>query len=290
MPAWFAKTLCGFRDGRPNTSDKNDKLSIEIGHALFAQLGVAVHAAALADVGNAMSEAIRQDIGARRSDLDTRRDRSAYEFQQYQHLGAVAALRKRHDQRLGDQLRALVVLIGDECSKGRIKSGVHRLLEKRLELAIESADQADDDLEAFVEQLGTESLLKVDVTVSRPASSGHLPILSIGLSGKWSLRTDRAQDCVSQGAKLVGLRRGRMPHFALVTMEPRPAMLALVADGSGSVDCVYHLALPQLVEALTAIAASKPTGWRPLQTLNRLIRQNRLRDYDDLLAVVDEIP
>lgn len=76
-------------------------------------------------------------------------------------------------------------------------------------------------------------MLKLDVSVEAPA--------------RRSPRTDRAQDYVSQGYKLVSLRRGHMPHFAVVTMEPRPSMLRLLADGSGSVDCVYHVAYHALL-------------------------------------------
>ncbi|WP_353889670.1 NgoMIV family type II restriction endonuclease, partial [Campylobacter coli] len=69
---------------------------------------------------------------------------------------------------------------------------------------------------------------------------GRKPRLELALSAKWSLRTARAPDCVSQGAQRVAQRRGRMPHFAVITREPRPAMLRILADGSGAVDCVYH--------------------------------------------------
>ena len=108
-----------------------------------------------------------------------------------------------------------------------------------------------------------------------------------------SLRTDRAQDCLSQGTKLVSQRRGRMPHFATLTMEPRPAMLALLPDGSGSIDCVYHLDLPSLIPAAHQVheqrLAANGRGWSPLATLERLVRQDRLRDYDDLTHEVDVV-
>lgn len=41
MPAPFAKDLCKYRtNGKPNTSDASDDLSVEIGEALFDVLGV----------------------------------------------------------------------------------------------------------------------------------------------------------------------------------------------------------------------------------------------------------
>ncbi|WP_414930013.1 NgoMIV family type II restriction endonuclease [Tsukamurella pseudospumae] len=107
----------------------------------------------------------------------------------------------------------------------------------------------------------------------------------MGLSLKWSLRTDRAQDCRTQGAKLAALRRGRMPHFAAVTIEPRPYMLNLLCGGSGDIDCVYHLDLPALGEAIDSVLRSKrdKKSRNTVDTFDRLIDQRRLRDYDELV-------
>jgi hypothetical protein len=114
--------------------------------------------------------------------------------------------------------------------------------------------------------------------------------LAIALSSKWSLRTDRAQDCVSQGNKLVAQRRGRMPHFGVITIEPRPAMLRILADGSGAVDFVYHLDLAALTDSIAAVAKRNRVGWSPAQIFSRLMRQNRLRDFDDLVREVMRVP
>lgn len=120
---------------------------------------------------------------------------------------------------------------------------------------------------------------------------GRPPLLQIALSSKWSLRTDRAQDCVSQGKKLVDQRRGRMPHFAVVTMEPRPSMLKILGDGSGAVDCVYHLHLPALHEAIAVLRARRSVrSWSPGDTFARLMDQGRLRDYDDLVKEFSRVP
>ena len=40
MPAPFAPQLCGFRDGKPKTSDASDTFSVELGQALFETMGV----------------------------------------------------------------------------------------------------------------------------------------------------------------------------------------------------------------------------------------------------------
>ena len=83
-----------------------------------------------------------------------------------------------------------------------------------------------------------------------------------------------------------------MPHFAVITVEPRPAMLKILADGSGSVDCVYHLDLPALIRAVDAAAQTRaiPSSWSPKTTLLRMVRQGRIRDYDDLVSEVLRAP
>jgi hypothetical protein len=84
-----------------------------------------------------------------------------------------------------------------------------------------------------------------------------------------------------------------MPHFGVVTMEPRPSMLKIIGDGSGAVDCVYHLDLPALQTAMAELAERgrrNPRTWSPMQTFQRLLRQRRLRDYDELAAEVLRLP
>jgi hypothetical protein len=81
-----------------------------------------------------------------------------------------------------------------------------------------------------------------------------------------------------------------MPHFAVITMEPRPAMLKILADGSGSVDYVYHLHLPALIEAVDKVRSSKKGLWSPGVTFDRLLKQGRIRDYDELAKAVNSIP
>lgn len=86
------------------------------------------------------------------------------------------------------------------------------------------------------------------------------------------------------------MRRGAMPHFGVVTMEPRPAMLKIIADGSGSIDCVYHLNLNALAEAVEAVRRTKKRRWQPGYTFERLVQQRRLRDYNELVRTVERLP
>jgi len=136
-----------------------------------------------------------------------------------------------------------------------------------------------------IDDLGEESLLNLDLTAFRIQPDGQRH-LETGLSLKWSLRTDRAQDCRSQGAKMSSIRQGRMPHFAAVTMEPRPYVLRLLGGGSGEVDCVHHLDLPNLTAAVDTVTAGKPRRRETREQFRRLADQRGLRDYDQLVTYI----
>jgi NgoMIV restriction enzyme len=287
MPAPFVAELCGHREGRPNTSDRNDPQSVELGHALFARIGVARHRPEPEGIGAMVEDKIVNDLRARRPDLVIERGRSAFLYEQYRHL-ASAAKQKRGAQGPEPLLALLDELLAS------IPEGPSRVpLERKIARARDDLDLSAALLEELLERVPNEAVLKIDVAVSGSEPPGEL---EVALSSKWTLRTDRAQDCISQGNKLVSLRRGRMPHFAVITMEPRPAMLRLLADGSGSIDCVYHLDLPSLRMAVVDLEASRATkrgrvmSWGPRETLERLIRQGRLRDYDDLVREVQRLP
>jgi NgoMIV restriction enzyme len=74
-------------------------------------------------------------------------------------------------------------------------------------------------------------------------------------------------------------------------MEPRPAMLRLIAYGSGSVDCVYHLALPELRQAAVSIETRRgSTRWKPRATLERMVAQGRVRSYGELAQEAMRLP
>ncbi|SMF54825.1 NgoMIV restriction enzyme [Cellulosimicrobium cellulans J1] len=80
-----------------------------------------------------------------------------------------------------------------------------------------------------------------------------------------------------------------MPHFGVVTMEPRPYMPNLLAGGSGDVDCVYHLDLPALTAAVDHVYVGSKQLVKGRDLLHRLIDQRRIRDYDDLIAEIQSL-
>lgn len=266
-------------------SDSNDNQSIQLGNRLLQELGVVAGQAGPSDPGAALEESIVDALQAARPDLSISRSRPATDFAQYSHLKVFPSFHKGHrgsEAALASLLDAIENL-PEGTDNDRLKS-----------VAAEASAVLESDaalIDTLKHEMPQESLLKIDVSVGVPGED-DIEELAVALSCKWSLRTDRAQDCVSQGSKLVAQRRGRMPHFAVVTIETRPAMLKILADGSGAVDYVYHLDLPALVRTIheESKLRKNPQSWSPLLTFNRIVRQGRLRDFDDLVRHVKRLP
>ena len=284
MTAPFAAGLCGYRpNGNPSTSDSHDPGSVEWGHALFNALGVTPGTPEVPGVGDAMEKRAAAHLASLRTDLALAQSRPALAFYQYRHLDVFRQFSKTYRGPAAELEQAL-----DELPSAPEFNSVRA----HIRTAIAAARQDHRLVIQLQDTMPEESLLKIDITVAAPAPVDRL---LIGLSSKWSLRTDRAQDCVSQGSKLVNHRRGQMPHYAVLTMEPRPSMLKLIAYGSGAVDCIYHLALPELREAAIRIESTKKTkagaaGWPQRLMLERMITQGRIRSYQQLVDEVQRLP
>lgn len=108
-------------------------------------------------------------------------------------------------------------------------------------------------------------------------SNNERPILHASISCKWTIRSDRAQNARSEGLNLVKNRKGRLPHIAVLVAEPLPSRIASIALGTGEIDCVYHFALPELLDAV-----DKLKWGDSLQMLRTMIDGKRLRDISDL--------
>ncbi|MFI1307632.1 NgoMIV family type II restriction endonuclease [Streptomyces sioyaensis] len=286
MPAPFVLELCGFREGRPNTSDKKDPLSQELGRAFFELLGVPQDKSAPKTVDREWSAAMVADLAKQIAlaapHLGVRAERRLGEFEQYAHLNALKALAEDASPAVAT---ALI----------RLERATHSVGVEPAQLVDELKEAlavADGRRRALVDLLGDESPLRLDVAVDRsvpstPTDAPDVPNhLVAGFSLKWTLRTDRLQDPRTQGAKMATMRRGRMPHFAAVTMEPRPYMLGRLGRGTGDLDCVYHLALSPLIEAVQAVLTKNKDRIRQRDMFMRMVEQRRLLDYDDLVAYV----
>jgi hypothetical protein len=103
------------------------------------------------------------------------------------------------------------------------------------------------------------------------------PILHACVSCKWTIRSDRGQSARSEALNLIRNRKGHLPHIIVVTAEPLPTRIACLALGTGELDCVYHIALPELQEVIAALSLQDQA-----EQLNVLRNGERLRDISDL--------
>lgn len=109
------------------------------------------------------------------------------------------------------------------------------------------------------------------------AANAGLPVLHASISCKYTMRSDRAQNTRTEALNLMRNRKGRNPHIAAVTMEPMPGRIASIAMGTGDIDCTYHPALDELLQATVDLGYEDAE-----ETLRTLIDGRRLRDLSDL--------
>jgi NgoMIV restriction enzyme len=128
-------------------------------------------------------------------------------------------------------------------------------------------------------------LRKINRSTTRTTAKGKtLPhetlLLHASVSCKWTLRSDRAQNARSEALNLIRNRKGRVPHIVAITAEPLPSRLSSLALGTSDLDCVYHIALPELTAAVDELAKNGRTDQHT--DLATLVNGKRLRDISDL--------
>lgn len=127
--------------------------------------------------------------------------------------------------------------------------------------------------------------LYINDEVSRMATlrkkAGGKPILHASVSAKWTMRSDRAQNSRTEALNLIRNRKGSLPHIMVVTNEPLPSRLASLALGTGDIDCLYHCALYELLEAVRRYGEENGRD-DMVESLENLVEGKRLKDISDL--------
>ena len=108
-------------------------------------------------------------------------------------------------------------------------------------------------------------------------SNGGKPLLHASVSAKYTMRSDRAQNSRTEALNLIRNRKGHLPHIVVVTAEPMPNRMASLALGTGDIDCVYHFALYELIEAVNEVGSEDAR-----EILETLVQGKRLKDISDL--------
>ncbi len=102
-------------------------------------------------------------------------------------------------------------------------------------------------------------------------------ILNACISCKWTIQSSDSKTTSFEVFNLIRNRKGHLPHIVAVTAEPLPTRIASLALGTGDLDCVYHFALDELIEATREV-----DNEGQMDMLQILIDGRRLRDISDL--------
>jgi hypothetical protein len=250
----------------PNLADGGSKSSVEIAWALVRELGCTMRGRRLSGqtIGKRFEAATRDYLERSFRLLQHLRpgewhyfvDKPISSFHQYEHLAYLDAV-------VREDIGLSTALGGDYIVKPDIVVG--------------RAPVSDEDINS-PEIILAESDLVATLTPLRRANRRQAPlILHASISCKWTIRSDRAQNTRTEALNLIRNRKGHLPHIAVVTAEPLPTRLATLALGTGDLDCVYHIALPELMSVVKNVGSQDQ-----LEMLMVLTEGGRLRDISDL--------
>lgn len=252
--------------GIPSNADSSSKLSIAIAKGIADRLMAETHEKAVGQTSGAKFEQINMEFLAETfpklqnlrpgkwhiAKLGNRNSIKTSSFAQYEHLDYLMRL-IAYDTKLAASMGNDYMVAPDVV--------IYRDLE------------SDASINKNQEIVDNDVALMADIR----AANGGLPILHASISAKWTMRSDRAQNSRTEALGLIRNRKGHLPHIVVVTGEPLPSRLASLALGTGDIDCMYHFALYELIEAV------KDTGAEDsIEMLRSLTEGKRLKDISDL--------
>ena len=254
------------KNGIPSNADKSSKLSVSIALGIANRLMAETHDKSVGQTSGAKFEQLNMEFLTNTfpqlqnlrpgvwhiTKLGNRNSMKTSSFAQYEHLDYLNRL-TAYDRKLAASMGNDYMVAPD--------------------VVVYRDTVSDDEI--------NEDQVFVDDTVCTMADlrkkNGGLPILHASVSAKWTMRSDRAQNSRTEALNLIRNRKGNLPHIVVVTGEPMPARIASLALGTGDIDCVYHFALYELVDAVKEIGAEDA-----LEMLNVVIEGKRLKDISDL--------
>ena len=255
--------------GVPSNSDKGNKPSCEIGRLVAERLGAhQCKKLSAQTVGKEFEKivcAFLKDTFPRLrhlrpgkwgiEDLGNKSSIKTASFAQYEHLAHLASVIKSDRQlaaMLGNDYVVApdVVVFRNPCSDAEINASA-----------------------LFVDE---SVCTKTDIR----KMNNELALLHASVSAKWTMRSDRAQNSRTEALGLIRHRKGHLPHIVVVTGEPLPSRLASLALGTGDIDCVYHFALYELLDAVREYG--KDGREDIVEQLQSLVDGKRLKDISDL--------
>ena len=116
----------------------------------------------------------------------------------------------------------------------------------------------------------------------QPTSASHkavgyeCPLYAV-ISCNWTIRGSPDEHASVEVLNLCRNGSGSTPHTMAVTFEPLPNRLASMAFATSDLDCLYHVALWELLEAIDEVGGSDHK-----EMVQALVQGRRLRDISDL--------
>lgn len=252
--------------GIPSNADSSSRLSITIAQGIAKRLMAETHEKAVGQTSGAKFEQVNMQFlmdtfpklqnlrpgSWHIAKLGNRNAIKASSFAQYEHLEYLSQLMET-DAKLAASMGNDYMVAPD--------------------VVIYRDPVSDDGINTPIKMVDDRVGLMADIR----AGVGGLPILHASISAKWTMRSDRAQNSRTEALGLIRNRKGHLPHIMVVTGEPMPGRLASLALGTGDIDCMYHFALYELVEAVN------DAGYEDsIEMLNVLINGKRIKDISDL--------
>jgi len=258
------QSLLRIENGVPNIADSGNRASKQIALSLYELLGGAGAGLMSGQTLGIQFEQITRDYlqeaftllsHLRPGEWAFSVNTQIEQFEQYKHLAELRAVLKTNPE-LAATLGADYLVTPD--------------------IIVARYPVPDSEINRFEQVIDPEANSVATRTSLRAANQNH-PLLHASISCKWTIRSDRSQNVRTEALNLVRNRKGHSPHIAVVTAEPLPTRIASVALGTGDLDHVYHFALNELRESVSALDSEGQ-----LEMLNILLDGNRLRDISDL--------
>lgn len=252
--------------GIPSNADSSSKLSVLIAQGIAEQISVNVQGKAVGQTSGAKFEQINMeflkstfpllsDLRPGKWHVEKLGNRSSLKisgFSQYEHLSYLDEM-IRKDARLAASMGSDYIVSPD--------------------IVVYREAETDDEINKNTLIVDDKNATLTDIR----AIHNTLPILHATVSAKWTMRSDRAQNSRTEALGLIRNRKGHLPHIVVVTGEPLPSRIASLALGTGDIDCVYHFALYELMNAVQSAEAEDA-----LEMMNILVDGKRLKDISDL--------
>ena len=256
-------------DGVASNSDKDNKPSCAIGKLIADRIGARAGKKLSAQTAGSMfEELVCGFLGSTFPRLQNLRPGKwsvlnlgnnnpvkTSSFAQYEHLAHLAKV-LRDDRQLATTLGNDYVVAPD--------------------IVVSRSPCSDEEINAAGKLVDGTVALKTDIR----RLNNPLEIMHASVSAKWTMRSDRAQNSRTEALNLIRNRKGRVPHIVVVTGEPLPSRLASLALGTGDIDCVYHFALYELIDAVREYGNDGRED--VIELLETMVDGKRLKDISDL--------